>query len=86
MAAEPSTTAAPVERVKSSSSHVSEYRYPHGHLHHLNQHEEEQLREFKALIQEKGLYEPGPAYEDFILLCVTFFSFVSWPFVCCDRC
>ncbi|KAK0750890.1 CRAL-TRIO domain-containing protein [Schizothecium vesticola] len=37
-----------------------EIGYPHGHLGHLNEEEEAALGEFKALLEERGLYKPGP--------------------------
>lgn len=37
-----------------------EIGYPHGHLGHLNDEEEAALGEFKALLEERGLYKPGP--------------------------
>jgi hypothetical protein len=63
------TAAAPVHKVKSTASTASEYGYPHGHLGHLSNHEEEQFRAFKALIQEKGLYRPE-SHQDQVLLYV----------------
>ncbi|WYZ46129.1 hypothetical protein EsH8_IX_000354 [Colletotrichum jinshuiense] len=51
----------PAARVKSHASTVGgEVGYPHGHLGHLNEHEEAQLADFKVLLEEKGLYKPGP--------------------------
>lgn len=37
-----------------------EIGYPHGHLGHLNDEEDAALGEFKALLEERGLYTPGP--------------------------
>ncbi|GKT61772.1 sec14 cytosolic factor [Colletotrichum tofieldiae] len=50
----------PATRVKSHASTVSDVGYPHGHLGHLNEHEEAQLAAFRTLLEEKGLYKPGP--------------------------
>ncbi|GKT45181.1 secondary metabolism regulator LAE1 [Colletotrichum spaethianum] len=50
----------PATRVKSHASTVSDVGYPHGHLGHLSEHEEAQLAAFKTLLEEKGLYKPGP--------------------------
>ena len=50
-----------------------EIGYPHGHLGHLNEEEEAALGEFKALLEERGLYKPGPpaSSDDQTLLCVS---------------
>lgn len=47
-----------------------EIGYPHGHLGHLSESEETALRNFKAFVEEKGLYRPGPppSHEDHVLL------------------
>lgn len=37
-----------------------EIGYPHGHLGHLSADEEDAFRNFKLLLQEKGVYKPGP--------------------------
>lgn len=50
----------PAAKVKSHTSTVSDVGYPHGHLGHLNEHEETQLAAFRTLLEEKGLYKPGP--------------------------
>jgi len=65
-----SATAGPVLQVKSTASTASEYGYPRGHLGHLSDHEEGQLRAFRALCQERGLYKPGPppSHDDVVLL------------------
>ncbi|KXJ95265.1 CRAL-TRIO domain-containing protein [Microdochium bolleyi] len=34
--------------------------YPHGHLGHLEEHEEKALADFKTLLESKGEYTPGP--------------------------
>ncbi|KAI9736392.1 MAG: hypothetical protein M1818_006125 [Claussenomyces sp. TS43310] len=57
-----SETAGPAHRVQSA---MVEYGYPQGHLGHLTPHEEQTLREFKALVIEKGLYKPAAATDEF---------------------
>ncbi|KAK4033563.1 CRAL-TRIO domain-containing protein [Parachaetomium inaequale] len=44
--------------------------YPHGHLGHLTEEEDKQLRLFKDFLEEKGLYKPGPppSHDDQTLL------------------
>lgn len=46
--------------------------YPHGHLGHLTPDEEKAFSDFKAFIEEKGLYKPGPpaSHTNSTLLCV----------------
>lgn len=63
----PSATTAPATKVKSNASRASQTKaalengYPHGHLGHLTEEEENALKGFKAYLQEKGdLYKPGP--------------------------
>lgn len=62
----PSATAGPATKVKSNASRASQTKaaldngYPHGHLGHLTEEEEKALVGFKAYLQEKGLYQPGP--------------------------
>lgn len=62
----PSATAGPATKVKSNASRASQTKaalengYPHGHLGHLTEEEENALKGFKAYLQEKGLYQPGP--------------------------
>ena len=46
---------------QSASSGGQDIGYPNGHLGHLNQEEEKSLRDFKAFLQEKGLYTPEAA-------------------------
>ncbi|ROW02178.1 hypothetical protein VSDG_02320 [Cytospora chrysosperma] len=62
-------TAGTATRTISRASHGShgtqsrgalEYGYPCGHLGHLTTDEEDAFQKFKALIQERGLYKPGP--------------------------
>ncbi|KAI2629544.1 CRAL/TRIO domain-containing protein [Hypoxylon sp. NC1633] len=52
------------------SSGAVEHGYPSGHLGHLTEHEEHALVEFKTLLEEKGLYQPGnpPSHDDPTLL------------------
>ncbi|KAL6697221.1 CRAL-TRIO domain-containing protein [Trichoderma pleuroticola] len=64
---------APAGRVLSSGSTASQQQagiFPHGHLGHLNPHQEEALERFKALLQERGLWRPGPpaSHDDQTLL------------------
>ncbi|KAI1352428.1 CRAL-TRIO domain-containing protein [Xylaria sp. FL0043] len=42
------------------SSGAVEVGYPTGHLGHLTEHEQQALIDFKTLLEEKGLYKPGP--------------------------
>ncbi|KAI0910841.1 CRAL-TRIO domain-containing protein [Ustulina deusta] len=42
------------------SSGAVDVGYPTGHLGHLTEHETQALADFKALLEEKGLYQPGP--------------------------
>ncbi|KAI1160488.1 CRAL-TRIO domain-containing protein [Nemania serpens] len=42
------------------SSGAVDVGYPTGHLGHLTEHETQALADFKVLLQEKGLYRPGP--------------------------
>jgi hypothetical protein len=64
-------------RVKSHSSVVSaatsDYGYPNGHYGHLDEAQEEAFRNFKAYLQEKGDYRPGPppSHDDPTLLYVS---------------
>ncbi|GAP91947.1 putative SEC14 cytosolic factor [Rosellinia necatrix] len=52
------------------SSGAVEVGYPTGHLGHLTEHEAQALAEFKALVEEKGIYTPGspPSHDDPTLL------------------
>ncbi|KAF6823284.1 sec14 cytosolic factor [Colletotrichum plurivorum] len=43
-----------------ATSTLADHGYPHGHLGHLNEHEEAQLAAFKKLLEEQALYKPGP--------------------------
>lgn len=84
------TLAVPVARTKSSTSTAthatnttaianttssSQLGYPHGHLGHLNEFEEDSLRRFRDLLEERGLYKRGPpaSHDDATLLCVSLF-------------
>jgi hypothetical protein len=49
-----------VHRVKTNASTVSEYGYPYGHLTHLSDFESNALESFKKLLEERGVYKPGP--------------------------
>lgn len=62
------------------SSGAVDVGYPTGHLGHLTEHETQALADFKTLLQEKGLYRPGPlpSHDDPTLLCV-----LSWPVYPC---
>ncbi|KAL0933488.1 sec14 cytosolic factor [Colletotrichum truncatum] len=77
----------PATQVDTNASAGAEHGYPHGHLGHLSQHEEAQLVAFKNLLEEKGLYKPGPpaSHDDPTLLDVSevvkltcFFLFSSY--------
>ncbi|KAL7934410.1 CRAL-TRIO domain-containing protein [Trichoderma chlorosporum] len=63
---------APAGRVLSSGSTTSQNAgmFPHGHLGHLSAPQEEALERFKAVLQEKGLWRPGPpaSHDDQTLL------------------
>ncbi|KAL7941554.1 CRAL-TRIO domain-containing protein [Trichoderma barbatum] len=63
---------APAGRVLSSGSTTSQQAglFPHGHLGHLSAVQEEALERFKAVLQEKGLWRPGPpaSHDDQTLL------------------
>ncbi|EHK20664.1 uncharacterized protein TRIVIDRAFT_81252 [Trichoderma virens Gv29-8] len=63
---------APAGRVLSSGSTASQQAgmFPHGHLGHLSAHQEEALERFKVVLQEKGLWRPGPpaSHDDQTLL------------------
>ncbi|KAK2038720.1 CRAL/TRIO domain-containing protein [Colletotrichum somersetense] len=51
----------PAARVVSHASAAApNVGYPRGHLGHLTEHEEAQLAAFKKLLEDKGLYKPGP--------------------------
>lgn len=73
MAAADSATSGPAKGVLSQPAGI-EHGYPHGHLGHLNEEEENALRNFKLFIAEKGLYKPGPppSHDDQTLLYVLF--------------
>lgn len=50
----------PAHRVASAQV---EYGFPQGHLGHLTSSEEEALQQFKALVQEKGIFPPKTTQE-----------------------
>ncbi|KAK4247314.1 CRAL-TRIO domain-containing protein [Corynascus novoguineensis] len=58
----------PAEKVLSVGGH--DVGYPHGHLGHLTEEEENRLRLFKDFLEEKGLYKGGPpaSHDDQTLL------------------
>jgi len=58
----------PAEKVLSVGGH--DVGYPHGHLGHLTEEEENRLWLFKDFLEEKGLYKPGPpaSHDDQTLL------------------
>ena len=53
-----------------SSPPDGEHGYPHGHLGHLSDNETEALDTFKKLVEEEGIYTPGPppSHDDTVLL------------------
>ncbi|CRK42724.1 hypothetical protein BN1708_008841 [Verticillium longisporum] len=51
--------AQPIQPIPSNVSTV-DGAYPAGHLGHLTEHQDAQLVAFKKLLQERGLYTPGP--------------------------
>ena len=65
-------TAGSVHKVGSSATTagVHDAGYPHGHLGHLTDGEQESLAQFKAFLEEKGAYKPGspPSHDDQTLL------------------
>ncbi|KAB5545919.1 CRAL-TRIO domain-containing protein [Coniochaeta sp. 2T2.1] len=54
-----SDTLDPAQKVTSTGT-AHEIGYPNGHLNHLNEEEQEAFQNFKTLVQERGLYKPGP--------------------------
>lgn len=64
-------TGAPATRVKSTASSIGEgYKYPNGHLGYLSLQQEDAFFKFKAVLEERGLYKPGPppSHDDPLLL------------------
>ncbi|KAK3939020.1 CRAL-TRIO domain-containing protein [Diplogelasinospora grovesii] len=61
-------TAQKTKSVASVAGH--EFGYPHGHLGHLSNEEEETLRSFKVFLEEHGIYKSGPtpSHDDQTLL------------------
>jgi hypothetical protein len=59
----------PIARVESSVS-IGDISYPNAHLGHLTERQEEALREFRALLEERGLWKAGPppSHDDPLLL------------------
>lgn len=64
-------SAGPVQPVPSNMS-TPDIGYPHGHLGHLDDHQQSQFTAFKELLTERGLYKPGPppSHDDPLLLYV----------------
>ncbi|KAH7324700.1 CRAL-TRIO domain-containing protein [Stachybotrys elegans] len=62
--------AVPAARIMSNSSVPGEVGYPNGHLGYLTDHEKAAFQSFKALLEEKGFYNPGPpaSHDDPLLL------------------
>ncbi|KAI5464941.1 CRAL-TRIO domain-containing protein [Mariannaea sp. PMI_226] len=63
-------TAAPASRVRSTASSMTDRGYPHGHLGHLTEHEEEAFHQFKQVLDERGVWKQGPpaSHDDQTLL------------------
>lgn len=55
---------------KTTSAGVADVGYPNGHLGHLTEGEENQLKAFKVFLEDKGLYKSGPppSHDDQTLL------------------
>ncbi|KAH7353337.1 CRAL/TRIO domain-containing protein [Plectosphaerella cucumerina] len=70
MATDAADTTQPLEQVQSTASAPSQANYPHGHIGHLSPSQEERFVEFKKLIEDRGLYTPGPpaSHDDPLLL------------------
>jgi len=74
-----SDTAASLRRVSTAGTSASrrytnpEVGYPHGHIGHLTPEETQLLLDFRALVEEKGYYKPGPppSHQDHTLLYVS---------------
>lgn len=68
------STAAPATPVRTSASTATatagDHSYPNGHLGHLTAQQEDAFARFKAVVEEKGLYKPGPpaSHDDPLLL------------------
>ncbi|KAK4199175.1 putative SEC14 cytosolic factor [Triangularia verruculosa] len=62
----------PVEQVPSATGGGDEFGYPHGHLGHLTAEQENALQDFKAVLEERGLYKHASgedaSHEDWTLL------------------
>lgn len=54
------TSEGPAHRVESAQV---EYGFPKGHLGHLNDSEETALGQFKALVQDRGIFPPRTTQE-----------------------
>ena len=89
--AETPAASAPAEKIDSASTSAPttplphDGGYPRGHLGHLSESEEEAFRSFKAFLEEKGLYQPGPpaSHDDPTLLYVK--TFRATHFRLCRR-
>lgn len=65
-----SDAAAPA--TSSTTAVADDFAYPRGHFGHLNEHEAKALEDFKALLEERGYFKPGPpaSHDDPTLLYV----------------
>lgn len=72
MAANLEAPGAPAERITSTTSTITDYAYPYGHLGHLTQKQEEAFVQFKKVLEERGLLKPGPppSHDDPLILYV----------------
>jgi len=63
---------APAERITPTTSTITDYAYPYGHLGHLTQKQEEAFLQFKKVLEERGLLKPGPppSHDDPLILYV----------------
>lgn len=59
-----------LEQIMSTASAPSQVSYPHGHLGYLNKSQEARFAEFKQILEDRGLYKPGPpaSHDDPLLL------------------
>ena len=72
MAANLEPTGAPAARITSTASTIADYAYPYGHLGHLTQKQEDAFIQLKKVLEERGLYKPGPpaSHDDPLILYV----------------
>ncbi|KAJ4265087.1 hypothetical protein NW762_005333 [Fusarium torreyae] len=70
MAANLEPTGAPAARITSTASTIADYAYPYGHLGHLTQKQEDAFIQLKKVLEERGLYKPGPpaSHDDPLIL------------------